>query len=345
MRLHLTVPGLLWSAESLREATRDLDLPALSTLLGRGEHRLAAAQGLTDWIARTFALGDDEMPWGALRRLGETDFAPGDGVWLCADPVHLRFARDTLVLADARELAIAPDEARALVESLNTHFADVGRFGVADPARWYLCLPAAPALRTQPLERVLGRSFEPFLPHGPDATRWRALLNEAQMLLHGHPVNVAREARGQPAINSLWFWGAGSLSAMQAPPFGAVCSDIPLVIGAARAASLACAPLPGRAPATAPAQGMLAVIDTLQGAAAWRDLSSWRGALAQLEREWFAPLLGALHAGGLRELTLAAPGDEATLELVVTAHDRWKLWRRPLALRDLAGELSACALP
>jgi hypothetical protein len=343
MRLHLVVPGLLWPAASLREATRDLDLPALSALLGRGERRVAAAQGLTDWIARSFGLEGDEIPWGALRRLGEADFPQVEGSWLCADPVHLRFARDTLVLADARDLAIGMEEADALVASLNAHFAGLGRFHAAAPERWYLHLATDAPIRTQPLERVLGRSFELFLPQGSGAARWRALLNEAQMLLHAHPANAAREARGQPAINSLWLWGAGSLPALPAPSFDAVCADNPLVTGAARACGLAPAPLPGRAPAALAAAGMLAVADGLHGAAACRDLSAWRAALVQLERGWFAPLLGALHAGGLRELRLSALGDEATLEVMVGGRDRWKLWRRPCALGELAAELAQAA--
>lgn len=331
MSLHLVVPGLLWPAASRREALRDLDLPALSTLLGRAQRRTAAGLGLSDWIAHTFALGGDEIPWGALRRLGE-DPAQRDGIWLCADPAHLRFARDTLVLADARELAISADEAGALLAALNQHFSDVGSFHGGDAQHWYLRLPTAPAVRTAPLDRVLGRSFELFLPDGPEATRWRALLNEAQMLLHGHPVNAAREARGLPAINSVWLWGAGSLPALPPSPYAEVLADDALVRGAARAAGANCAALPARAPGACSGAATLAVVDSLLGAAAYRDLAAWRGALERLERDWFAPLRGALHAGSLRQLRLSAPGDEATLEMLITRRDLWKLWRRPLGL-------------
>ena len=46
---------------------------------------------------------------------------------------------------------------------------------------------------------------------GEGAERWRALLNESQIVLHNHPINAVREARGAVAVNSLWFWGAGTL--------------------------------------------------------------------------------------------------------------------------------------
>jgi hypothetical protein len=42
---------------------------------------------------------------------------------------------------------------------------------------------------------------------------WRHAINEAQMVLHAHPVNQARQAAGQPVVNSLWPWGGGRLPA------------------------------------------------------------------------------------------------------------------------------------
>lgn len=53
---------------------------------------------------------------------------------MCADPVHLRFARETLVLTDNHELDITNDEAAQLVAALNDSFADIGEFAVASPA-------------------------------------------------------------------------------------------------------------------------------------------------------------------------------------------------------------------
>ena len=39
---------------------------------------------------------------------------------------------------------------------------------------------------------------------------WYKLLNEIQMFMHQHEVNQQRMQSGLLAINSLWFWGAGS---------------------------------------------------------------------------------------------------------------------------------------
>ena len=46
--------------------------------------------------------------------------------------------------------------------------------------------------------------LEVFLPQGSDLKRWQTLLTELQMLLHTHPINQARTARGARPINSFW---------------------------------------------------------------------------------------------------------------------------------------------
>jgi hypothetical protein len=42
----------------------------------------------------------------------------------------------------------------------------------------------------------------------PTPLIWQRYLNEAQMLLASLPLNLARSARGEPTVNSVWFWGA-----------------------------------------------------------------------------------------------------------------------------------------
>jgi hypothetical protein len=337
MSLHVVIPGLLWPRVSLRETVRDLALPALATLLGRGERRMAPGQDALDWLRDAFGLNGPEVPWGALRRRGETD-PDSDGVWLCADPAHLRYARDALVLVDAGQLEIELGEAHDIVGALNAHFPEVGRFQVATPQRWYLRVPTLPDIRTRALDRVIGRNFALFLPEGGDQRRWRALLNEAQMLLHAHPRNAAREAGGRPTLNTLWLWGAGAAPPQLRRGFDVVFGNDPLLIGIARTAGIEARPLPTHAADMAAAvagQRVLAILDTLQAPALHRDASAWRGEIARLERDWFATLLGRVYGDGLGELHITGLGDEATLDLSLTAQGRWKFWRRPLSLGDL----------
>ncbi len=57
----------------------------------------------------------------------------------------------------------------------------------------------------------MNRSINSHLPRGDDALAWHRVMNEAQMIMHAHPVTAAREARGAPPANSIWLWGGGTL--------------------------------------------------------------------------------------------------------------------------------------
>src|SRR6266568_5191760 len=101
-----------------------------------------------------------------------------------------------------------------------------------------------PDMHTTPPSAAREGLIEGNLPSGPDAMRFHALMNEAQMLLHEHPVNAEREARGEPALNSVWFWGGGVIDAAKAQPFSAVITDDPLARGLALAAGIRALALP-----------------------------------------------------------------------------------------------------
>jgi hypothetical protein len=184
-------------------------------------------------------------------------------------------------------------------------------------------------MRTTPPSAAREETIEGNLPSGPDAIRFHALMNEAQMLLHEHPMNAAREARGVPALNSVWFWGGGVMDAPRERPFSSVFSDDPLARGLALAAGIPARALPKDAGAMLAAAGdagvALVVLDSLQSAASERR--------AALERDWFAPVLAALQSGRIGMLTLSLPGADALLEIETVRADLRYFWRlkKPLA--------------
>ncbi len=92
-------------------------------------------------------------------------------------------------------------------------FGDAGfLLDAPTPSRWYLRLsPDAKLPDFAPPDVAIGDDLFEHLPAGESGRRWRALLTEAQVLLHQHPWNEGRVASGKPAINSLWFWGGGVL--------------------------------------------------------------------------------------------------------------------------------------
>ncbi|MEJ2174241.1 MAG: hypothetical protein P8Y76_04885, partial [bacterium] len=173
-------------------------------------------------------------------------------------------------------------------------------------------------------------------PDTEDAKRAHTLVNELQMLLHEHPVNVAREARGEPAVNSVWFWGAGALPSRVQGRWRSVSSNEPLAQGLARLSSARGLPLAASADswlARAVEDGRhLVVLDALRVPNALRDVEAYLAGVQALEVRWFAPLLEALRTQRIGMLTLHAPDATEALSIETVRADLRRFWRRPRAL-------------
>lgn len=67
------------------------------------------------------------------------------------------------------------------------------------------------AMKAVPPHDISGKSILEHLPVGDGADQLVWLMNAAQMVLHKHPVNAAREKRGELPANSVWLWGHGKM--------------------------------------------------------------------------------------------------------------------------------------
>ena len=133
--------------------------------------------------------------------------------WLYATPVHLMLQRDTFSLAAPVPLSLDIDEVDALTTALNQHFARDGLVFIWHKNTWFLSLPSNPQISTTAPQAAINKDIGAYLPTGEGAIRWASFINEIQMLLFEHPVNVAREAKKLPAINSIWCYGLGQIKA------------------------------------------------------------------------------------------------------------------------------------
>lgn len=345
MRITLLLPGLLWPARAFRDLSSDLPLPALAALLGRGRIAVAGPGSTEAWLADAFGM-KGAWPAAALRLLG-AGVDPGGGHWLCADPARIALTASGMPLDDPDRLALTADECAALRQALAPVFDGVpGGIVATRPGHWHLRLPGPLNLGTTPLPAAIGQDAKHLLPFGADARPWRTRLNEAQILLHRHPVNMAREAAGRPPANTLWFWGEGALSAPRTPPdppWRSIAWNDPAAAGLARFAAVGSGPAPETWAALEARGGgkgpLLVVLEDLIGPRRGRDALAWSAALEGLEDRWFAPLGAALRAGRVAALSLVAPGDAGTLRLEAAPGDRWRFWRRPLPLAALADRL------
>ena len=295
MHCEILVPGLFSGNVEGRFA-------ALEMLLARARRQHRDARPLEQWLQEAFDLGDGPFAAGALTLLASGG-DPGDSSWTRADPAHLRVMRDHVVAAPADALTLSQAEADALCEALARHFAGELEVQACEPQSWCARLPG-------------------------DAPPGDALLNEAQMLLHAHPVNEAREARGELPINSLRLWGAGRAPRSAQCRWQSVAADDPAVRGAARLAGARHRPLPGSAQEwldRLPEDGChLALLDARQTP------------LTELEARWFAPLLGALRAGRAGMVTLHVPDGAEEVSFETIRGDLRRFWRRAKPLEHYA---------
>ncbi|MHB1188375.1 hypothetical protein [Thiobacillus sp.] len=320
------IPHLFPTKQLLKAAAPDLRLLALQNLLARGTRQPCRAEGVEAALCEKLGIAR-QLDWPlAPITLAADGGVAGDAYWLRADPVHFRVMRDRIVLAGSEVLSLSREEADGLATTVTQHFGVELDPQPLHPQRWYLQFPEAPHLTTTPLSVAVGCDIDPLLPQGGDAIRFRTQLNELQMLLHDHPVNQAREARGELPVNSLWLWGGGCQPAARTTP-------IPIYTRNTEAEALGAfcgarvRPPPAHFDARLLKTDGIILLDALTRSGQVGDACGWRESLRELEQAWFAPLLGSLRKIGPHGLRLHDPVNGKALHL--HARDAWKLWRRP----------------
>lgn len=343
VRLTLLVPELIWPEPADQFTLGKLAAPGFEWLIAHASSQQKPRRAFETVLADCFGLPTAAL--GSLRLLGEEQEISGEGDWLCADPVHLRFHQERVILADAGAFELEEDEAHALVTALNTEFADIGTFHAATTRRWYLRLNATVHHDSEPISAVAGRRVDSDLPKGDSTlTRW---LNEVQMFLHLHPVNQRRQSEGKPAVNSMWLWGGGALSAT--PPavkFSGVWTDNPLAIGLAKHCQTPLHAPVERLEQLLPQAGEhpLVVLDPLLSRVLYEDGDGWRKNFEQLEANWFTPLKNQLGSK-LKQIDLIAPTIYGNLHYTITAGERWKFWKKSQNIVATAEQLAENAHP
>lgn len=226
--LTIVVPDLMALAEL---AIRDpLRWPAMNRVVatgrrlpaqgqpGEGFARALGLKGGVGGLARyCFAYDTGRLPEGGCARL---------------DPVEVGVGPRGLFLRSASMPDLQREEADALILDLDHLMTEFGwHLEASAPSRWYV-------LTREPLRAGLG---PPILAEGENlmerlagnelAKEWGRLLNEIQILLHAHPVNLKREQEGKAQANCLWPWGGGTDHSLDGARQVAMWSDGDPVLG------------------------------------------------------------------------------------------------------------------
>ncbi len=324
-KIHLIVPDLLLPKQFAAEVSAEIAIPVLQKILSRATATQIPARSVEAALCAAFGVDtQQELPIAPISAAFD---GLDPGCWLRADPVCLRLQRDHMLLS---QVTVSPAEAAQLCASLTEYFAGQGMtFFAPHPERWYVRTGRPAKIRTTPLSEVIGANVRGALPRGADALRWHQVFNESQMLLYAHPVNEARQERGELPINSLWFWGGGDTRQS-----GIVCeknydsanSDESLTEMFARAAGV---PYQESADVRQENKGsQLLLHSALRSAIQSGDLHRWRAAVQAFEQNYAQPLWQAMRAGKLARLQIDVLAGENSKSFVLTRRDSYQFWRR-----------------
>jgi hypothetical protein len=291
-------------------------LPALERLLSRGD-RGAGPADFRRWILARAGID-------APARLALAEVVAGrPGAWALATPVHLVAGLERVHLHPAGVPALAPGELDAVAASVNRQLGGDGlALEAVTPTLGLLALPRPVEAETHDPALLAGREAGAWLPAGADGGWLRRLMTEIQMLLHEHPVNAGRAARGEAAMNGLWLWGVGgdALPALPATLPALATTDACLAALWRRADTKVAAP-PAAADALLDVGAGEGHVVTLElGALAASPVD----ALGEMEERWFAPLERALARGRLEGVDLWLGG----WTVACAPRDRLRFWRR-----------------
>ena len=284
----------------------------LASWTSRGNRLADARPGRDAMLRECFEFIGTAVPFAALTRSLDSADAAGT-LWLRADPAWVVADAVTLRLLACGNMDLSPADSEQLARALKPLFGDAGfLLEATTPSRWYLRCPAGATLPAfSPPDDALGDDVGRHLPEGDTGRRWQHLMNEAQVILHNHPINAERIRRGASPVNSLWFWGAGTLPEWVRTKASVVVSDDPIVHALAR-------------------QAKIPVVGALAGAldADTADAHVLMDADASLDRpldRTCQSIQDALDRRVLRELRLSFAGGE---RFAYRRSHRWRFWRK-----------------
>lgn len=220
--MHLLIPHASALGDACAQTLGDAALPQLAALLGLLKPSMAP-------------IGSDEYSFHtpaeqALARLrGASSNSPAvaawkaqraglDGRlgWALLTPIHLAVGSDQISAHNPADLQLDAAASQSLFAALSELWPEAEGWTShwLSPTEWLVAHDSLAGLHSASLDRVIARGVDAWMP---EARRLRTLQNEAQMLLHNHPLNDARAAQGLQAINSVWISGCGVVSG-HAPP-------------------------------------------------------------------------------------------------------------------------------
>jgi hypothetical protein len=213
--MHLLIPHASALGDACAQTLGDAALPNLAALLGLlkpgmppiGSDEYSFHTPAEQALARLRGVSADTPAVAAWK--AQAAGLDGRLGWALLTPIHLAVGSDQISAHNPADLQLDAMASQALFGALSELWptAEGWTSHWLSPTEWLVAHDSLAGLHSASLDRVIARSVDAWMP---EARRLRTLQNEAQMLLHSHPLNDAREAQGRLPINSVWISGSGS---------------------------------------------------------------------------------------------------------------------------------------
>lgn len=315
---HLLIPGLLPEAQF----TFEQSFPNLSLLLAKSKAKPQSKLSLDAQISGLFGLAASDFPAGALCALyyNKIKRDQTEQYFCQVDPVQTRLDAQTAFLTKTLYADLSSDDISAVKKILSVLFEPEYHLACQSDS-WFCTLPQKADLLANPIWDVLGKSLHRRLPSGPDATTYQRLITECEMLLSTQEVD----------IDSLWFWGFGSLPKSVSTHFDLLMSNEVSLRGLAKCANIEHADLLDKPNIELSADNILLVDTTLLQLQRQGDVEQWIAAIQYYEQGWMTILLEGLNSGSVVSITLDFGQD---IYYKITKNNLNYFWRRRKTLED-----------
>jgi hypothetical protein len=291
-------------------------LQALLRRSGAAALQIGKADSLTP-LAEQIAAGgiypDGLIPWAAWLAQ-ETGLFQSGQYWALISPCDLQVHSDHVAMRDPNLLDLGDEDSRTLLGAMRPYFEEDGiALHWHSAGTWLAQGPVFKDLASASINRVRGQAIDAWIPRQNAAQGLRRLQNEMQMLLYTHPLNDARNARGQAPVNGFWTSGTGSPTHSQTPKAPA---DAPSEI------------LEGSASFSGKRSPHALLVDSLTASALQDDAQNWTQMWHRLDSELFASLNAHRTGASEQALSITLCGNERARRFDITGASLWQRIRQ-----------------
>ena len=130
---------------------------------------------------------------------------------LCCNFVTLQASHNDMVMKDYTADHLSSEESINYLKALQTQISDFGvTFYPGVGPHNIMVMNSKPFTKrlTSPNE-LIGEGIRKFMPADAEFKDLIYIINQAQIILHNHPVNKKRKLESLDSANSIWLWGNG----------------------------------------------------------------------------------------------------------------------------------------